>query len=369
VNGGSLTRILVTAAVCTIALGADAVTPYKVTDVGALVDASTEAYGVNDVGQVVGALFLEDWMGGTHSYAVFWEGGMPYALWPPDERECVATDINNAGLIVGSVYLPDGSLEACLWGSGGLTTLGKLGGVRSDALGVNDAGQIIGLWSTTDTDLAFIWQDGVMTSLGTMEGGTFSIALDINSAGQVVGYGNYSAPFPFAGFLWEAGVMTPLEGLLAAHAINDLGQVVGYAKADDGEQHAALWEGGTVTDLGTLVEGGWSTPWDINGRGQVVGSAEAPEGSAQRAFVWEGGVMYDLNDLAINASAWTLARAYAVNEHGEIVGYGFVDGEKHAFLLTPIPEPSLPGLVAIAALALMISRRRSGHEQARCPCC
>ena len=52
--------------------------------------------------------------------------------------------------------------------------------------------------------------------------------------------------------------------------------------------------------------------------------------------------MQDLNDL-IPASGWTLEMATAINDVGQIVGYGVSpSGQMNAFsfLLTPAPEPS-----------------------------
>jgi hypothetical protein len=44
-----------------------------------------------------------------------------------------------------------------------------------------------------------------------------------------------------------------------------------------------------------------------------------------------------------------------INDAGQIVGYGKYGGETRAFLLTPIPEPSM---LAMAALGLLIGVRR-----------
>src|SRR5688500_14427299 len=61
------------------------------------------------------------------------------------------------------------------------------GGGVSEALNVNDRGQIVGWGSTSTGEMhAILWQDGQPIDLGTL-GGTMSRAWSINNRGQVVG--------------------------------------------------------------------------------------------------------------------------------------------------------------------------------------
>ena len=66
-----------------------------------------------------------------------------------------------------------------------LTDLGTLGGLRSEAMGINNAGQVTG-WAELSggSQRAFLWDStNGMRSIGTL-GGVHSIGQDINELGQ-----------------------------------------------------------------------------------------------------------------------------------------------------------------------------------------
>ncbi len=86
-----------------------------------------------------------------------------------------------------------------------------------------------------------------------------------------------------------------------------------------------------------LLDGGVrSSAYDINEQNQVVGSSETLDGSSlvNHAVLWDrmSGITTDLNTWA--TEGWVLASATAINDDGDIVGTGYLNGVPHGFLLT-----------------------------------
>jgi probable HAF family extracellular repeat protein len=147
-----------------------------------------------------------------------------------------------------------------------------------------------------------------------------------------------------------------------AYAINNSGLVVGHAYTSNGGDHAFLWQNGSgMKDLGTF---GGKVSWanGINNGGLVVGTAYTSDNTVFRAFLYDGSTMIDLNSLIDSSSGWTLKSARAINDLGQIVGYGTSpSGQQHGFLLTPVPEPFTIVLLSIGAICLFgFIRQRSG---------
>jgi probable HAF family extracellular repeat protein len=137
-------------------------------------------------------------------------------------------------------------------------------------------------------------------------------------------------------FLYSAGRMADLGTFggtySSAFQINSNGQVIGVASTtSDAQTNGFIYTGGVLTDLGNL--GGTSaTPLALNNRGQVVGVITDPDGSS-RAFLWETNKMVDLNSLLPSNSGWQLAFAELISDSGRIVGTGTSNGIAATFIL------------------------------------
>ena len=169
---------------------------------------------------------------------------------------------------------------------------------RARQNGINDAGRVVvGLSGSGDPPHAVLWRNGVIHKLGALPGGTGGNAQAINNSGIVVGLAEVRSGAGHA-FRMRGEKMEDLGTLggsdSIAWSVSGSGDVVGEADTNSHSRHAFLYRAGRMLDLGALGKED-SQAFAINGAGQVVGSSGS--GDNQKAFLWQGGRMTDLNKL------------------------------------------------------------------------
>jgi probable HAF family extracellular repeat protein len=226
---------------------------------------------------------------------------------------------------------------------GAVTPLGPLpsgAGLSSFAYAINDRGWSVGQAQNGAVDgstgwpvsHAVLWRHGQVRDLGTL-GGTQGIANAINISGQVVGASLTATPDPFANIPIASGCETPNAYGLAPATF----AVCTLFFPGSTEVHAYVWENGVMRDLQTLG-GPDSNAFINNARGEVAGwsfTSFVPNPSTGvptlDPFYWnpEDGKMTDLGGLGgtLGASVW-------INNRGQIAGVSNVAGDvtTHPFI-------------------------------------
>jgi probable HAF family extracellular repeat protein len=325
---------------------------YFITGLGTLGGTESFAYALNGSGQVVGSSRTA---GDVSTHSFLYSNGRMTDLFPLNSQSIQTvgpTGINNSGqiasgLISGGVYSP-ALLDST---TGAITLLGSLGGVTSFgfngvATSVNNLRDAVGYSYIDAIDRhAFLYSNGTMTDIDSFGG--YSVAFAINDEGVIVGLASPNNG-PATAFVYSQGVTTnifPLGTESDARDVNNRGQVVGeFLTADQTAFHGFLYSDGVITDLGS-PNSPETIAFAINDQQQVAGTTFVPFEStcsgvpcvqyAPHAFFYEGGNMTDLNALIPSASGWVLSWGMDINNNGQIAGYGVLNDEFRAFLLTP----------------------------------
>ena len=363
-------------------------TQYRVSNLDSLGGTSTAGNSINNRSWVAGYSRLT---GDQSRHAALWRNRQHHALLDlgtlGGPNSSVTWNVKNTeGIIVGISQTADPDPLGEAWSSAafysgpnavGFINLGFVwegcqlrglpnfpGGNNGFATGANNLGQVVG-WAENDVHdptcvspqvLQFrpaVWELGPpdeIHDLPLISGDSSGAATAINDNGQIVGIsgicdqavGRHTAKHAV---LWENGGVTDLGNLGGLFwntptAINQHGDIVGFAGApndpDGNFLQAFIWTvHGGIQPLGFLPGDVHSEAYGINERRQIVGLSCDADGNC-RAFIWENGVMQDLNDLKQPEFSARLESAKGINDNGEVTGRAIdANNVRTAYLAEP----------------------------------
>src|SRR3954463_4121614 len=225
----------------------------------------------------------------------------------PEGRFVEVRGMNDHGAVVGDAWSAISEQAVpILWTrkDGFQKFLGEVNGFATD---INDAGTIVGLTIPPigESVFGFVWNaDTGMTDLGTFRPSR------INNRGQIVGY--CSDPAATGTCIWEAGVITHVNDAFG-RGINERGQVVGGG-AGATQQAAFFWSAARGTVV--LNDSEFASAVDLNRRRDIAGE-KCCDATGRNAFAvrWNGPDGTP-ESLPVAPSSPT-----GINERGWIAGY------------------------------------------------
>jgi len=210
-------------------------------DVGTLGGVNSRAFSLNDQGEVVGT---SDFTHGSRAFSWSLSGGIvDRGNLNPESAQSHggANAINNNGVIVGTMYTLFSPFRAVFAGPGEkVRDMAVPGRSNSEALGINDAGVMVGYSNdgSGDEHAAIFDGRGGYTDLGVLANTTATQATDINNNGWIVGRAIGHGPDGIqTSFLYRDGQMVDLmslipsdsgwEMLFTAESVSDAGFITG----------------------------------------------------------------------------------------------------------------------------------------------
>lgn len=291
--------------------------------------------GINDKGEVLGAMVISDATGITVDHLVLMDSSGKFE----DLGLCMhdrSFDFNLEGKIVWADFKRQKGFHSFVRNaSGEISEIDLPGYTHEQVKAINEEGVIMGVakdanrvvhtflldeqshvqWINPDTTLKNHFWGEILNDEGWVAGGLSTTKDD------------------FVLYLWDGesfSVLPTLGGRAFSTDMNNLNQIVGGSVTSRTKTKDSIVDGAQSL-LGDIPHGDLFS--DMMGL-----SKWQPDET--RAVLWEEGEISDLNTLVPPDSDWNLIQANAINDKGEIVGWGYHGEGKHpkAFLLRPIEK-------------------------------
>jgi probable HAF family extracellular repeat protein len=238
-------------------------------------DGGTRAYGINNLGQVVGTYPIRYYL------LTYLFNGSSFEKLPISSYfQNVASGINDTGVVVGTRFVAS-TIQGVIVQDGNLIPLTVPNSVHSDAYGINNNGQVVGAFRTradnlADTEHGFVYLNNQYTVLDVPNASS-TTPRGINNWGLVVGTYQDSSGAKH-GFMYNGESYMPLDvpnakaGSTEAFGVNEQGQISGQYQDPTGGTHGFVYQDGQYRSVdvpqalpgNTFVTG-------INAKGQLVG--------------------------------------------------------------------------------------------------
>ena len=258
---------------------------------------------------------------------------------PTENSFGLGLGINDLSQVVGYIVQVGNQLGPYIWSAmTGVKILDFRGDCTAGA--INQTEEIVGSQQPLNyPEVACVW-DGPQQTFRFLEpwtGPDLSEATDVNDNGVIVGWKEPAGGVAAAFIVYPGGAPQPIgpfeDPVSYAYGIGNAGHVVG-ATENNGVSRAFVWTQATGTAYLDTPDGTSSSANGVNSTGSIVGTMTLPDGTA-RAFLYENGIMTDLNTILPVGKHWQLQNAVAINDHGQIAGNGLYHGVKMGFVLGP----------------------------------
>ncbi|MEQ8766500.1 MAG: hypothetical protein RL885_21480 [Planctomycetota bacterium] len=209
-----------------------------------------------------------------------------------------------------------------------LDIIPTFGGTTSNVSDINERGQVVGTADdTSGINQGFLWEAGIMTPLGVLPGWDHTVPREITERGEVVGAARLRTGQQLA-VLWVDGAFTPLgtlggdwSGAMAANAT----RIVGWSyliPANMRVFQAFVFDVRGLTVLGSLPGGGFTSPVDISLDHRTIGSGMNRFDDSRAWIHTDRDGFFELPSLG---GLGLMVDPYAINERGDIVGSSEID--------------------------------------------